>query len=526
MAKRTRIIQLLFRETGTYQQMHSRPYVAEIDGHDLISFAERTDDGTNFSREALAGLAGSILSPQAHSAGVVDISGGYHNKRYRFVMEVSHEDRFGGGHRQVFSGYTDYMGADPRTRRGNEVAIDPNMKLYLNSVMTIRDVVDHSSNRRDTMSSVFENSHILSGIYKPSLRQDEGSMDVRMRPEDVFASMTFGAFKSNRRSSNEVVHDTRTSFADGICKSRRSNSTSANFLSDLLTTYSKTTENMQYENTDRYKKLESARGSIAENYVTDDLFLGPLYRETSLKTGNWITFQELIDIDPDVERDEVTQVHHNKVIHRDSTRLRDRNDDQDDWADVKNETVAATILAHAVPAIMMDLTLTQVAFIATNRTRDNRPEIHPTRARMFSKHVKQVPEKVMNVFLNRLEDEVLRDISNRGRIDYDVEMDVNVFGDSTVKISMLGGRHYEFIVPSFSDAAFVPVLARSSGALASLAQELTELTSTVDANAASRNNFRSNFMGSRDDDRDDDRPTNGGRSRWTESDRDDADSVL
>lgn len=525
MARKTRIIQLLFRETGTYQTMQARPYVAEIDGHDLISFAERTDDGTNFSREALAGLAGSILSPQAHSAGEVDIAGGYGNKRYRFIMEVSHEDRFGGGHRQVFSGYTDYMGADSRNRRGDQVAIDRNMKLYLNSVMTIRDVVDHSSNRRDTMSTVFENSHILSGLYKPSLRQDEGSMDVRMRPEDVFASMTFGAFKSSRRSTSDIVHDTRTSFADGICKSRRSNSTAANYLSDLLTTYSRTTENMQYENTDRYKKLESARGAIAENYITDDLFLGPLYRETSLKTGNWITFQELIDIDPDVERDEVTQVHHSKVIHRDSTRLRDRNDDQDDWADVNNETVAATMLAHAVPAIMMDLTLTQVAFIATNRTRDNRPEVHPTGGRMFSKHVDKVPEKVMNVFLNRLEDEVLRDISNRGRIDYDMEVRVNVFGDSVIKISMLGGRHHEFVVPSFSDAGFVPVLARSGGALASLAQELTELTSTVDANAAARNNFRSNFVGAREDDIDD-RPTNSGRSRWTENDRNDADSVL
>ena len=521
MAKKTRIVQLLFRETGTYQQMQARPYVAEIDGHDLISFAERTDDGTNFSREALAGLAGSILSPQGHSAGVVDIAGGYRNKRYRFVMEVSHEDRFGGGHRQVFSGYTDFMGGDARSG-----SIDPHMKLYLNSVMTIRDVVDHSSPRRDSMSTVFENSHILSGLYKPSLRQNEGSTDVRMRPEDVFASMTFGAFKSNRRGGpSEVVVDTRTSFADGICKSRRSNSTAASFLSDLLTTYSRTTENMQFENTDRYKKLESARGSIAENYITDDLFLGPLYRETSLKTGNWISFQELIDIDPDVERDDVTQVHHNKVIHRDSARLNDYNDDQDEWSDVTNESVAATMLAHAVPAIMMDLTMTQIEFIATNRTRDNRPEVHPTRGRMFSKHVKTMPKEIVSVFLNRLEDEILRDVSNRNRIDYDIEMKVNVFGDSEILISMLGGRRHRFVVPSFSDAGFVPVLAKDTGALASLAQELTELTSTVDANAAARNSFRSNFTSDRDD-RDDDRPTNSGRGRWTENDRDDADSVL
>lgn len=504
---------LMLRETGTYNDMAARPYVTDVKPETMSRFDEATRGGTVFSTEALAGVAGSVLRPRAEHEGLVEIDGGFGRERFRFIMEIEHPNRMGAGHVQIVTGYTDTLGADV-SHSGNHVHINPSMRFFINSVLTMRNVAHEGADGRRYQNTVFDNSHVLSAEYSPSIRRGEGNTPVRMRPEDTFAAMAYadnalGGGGGGWNDGMDNVLDLRASFADGTCKSRRSNSSATSFLSTSLTAYRQAANKAALGHGDRYSMLDSSRGTVAENMISDDMFLGPLQRETSLRSGSSLSYRELLDICPHL--DDITDVVMTRQLRRDGPVVH-RRGDTEEVTGADYETVAANALAHSVPSIMMDLMITQAAFRATNRTLDGSIQIIPGKFRMFRKDFPD-PEPYLDRLFDRLQIEVFRDLTRFNRADFDVSMNVNVFGDTSVTISVNGSRPETFVMPSFCDSLFVPVLGRDTSTLSALASDMNQMADMVKS-SMSVSAGRGDFHETRRDSSDRNRSNNQGYGNY------------
>lgn len=479
MSRGMKIVSLVLRETGTYNDMASRPYRADVNTDAMVRFDEATRGGTIFGVESLAGIAGTLLAPSANPDGLIHIENGFNRPRFRFLMEVEHIGAMGAGHRQVLVGYTDTLGGDV-SHNGQEIHVDPDLRLYVNSVLTLREVMHETPSGRRNQRTVFDNSHVLSADYSPSIRSGEGNTPVRLRPEDVLANMSFSekSLSGGMRDFGGVSElvDYRATFGDGICKSRRSNNSATSYLATLLSSRKKAVDKASTSNgADRFTLIESSRGFAQESMVSEDLLLGPLQRETSLARGSSITFGELQDIAPYL--DEVTDVMMSERIHRDSA-MPHQVGESAEWFGNDQVTVQATALCHSVPSIMMDLMITGIEFRSTNRTRNGEivTNVNPD-VRMFVKEIDAVP--FINTFIDRLENEVLKDLTRFNRADFDLTMRVNVLGETKITISLNGSRDETWVVPSFCDALYVPVIGRDVSNLSALASDVSEMTDMV-----------------------------------------------
>lgn len=478
MSRGMKIVSLVLRETGTYNDMASRPYRADVNTDAMVRFDEATRGGTIFGVESLAGIAGTLLAPSANPDGLIHIEHGFNRPRFRFLMEVEHIGAMGAGHRQVLIGYTDTLGGDV-SHSGKEIHVDPDLRMYINSVITVREVMHDVPGGRRNMRTVFDNSHVLSADYSPSIRRNESNTPVRLRPEDVLANMSFSEKSLSGGMGDYGVSelvDYRATFGDGICKSRRSNNSATSYLATLLGSRKKAVDKASVSNgADRFTLIESSRGYAQESMVSEDLLLGPLQRETSLARGSSITFGELQDIAPYL--DDVTDVMMSERMHRDSA-MPHQAGETAEWFGNDAATVQATALCHSVPSIMMDLMITGIEFRATNRTRTGEIVVNVNpKVRMFIDDIDEIP--FIETFIDRLENEVLKDLTRFNRADFEMTMRVNVLGETRITLSLNGSREETWVVPSFCDALYVPVIGKDVSNLAALAKDVSEMTDMV-----------------------------------------------
>lgn len=176
------IEKLIMVQTGTYNDIVRRPFNTNVDNETLTQFQEATLGGSNVSVGAISGVAGAILRPSAQPEGYVYIDNGWEEPRLRFIMEVSHGVRMGCKQSQILTGYTDYVGVTPN---GN---VDPNMRLYFNNSINLREVGIDAPTGRQSQTRVTDSSHILMQPYSANDAW-HGNTPLTMRPQDLFSQM-------------------------------------------------------------------------------------------------------------------------------------------------------------------------------------------------------------------------------------------------------------------------------------------------------------------------------------------------
>lgn len=417
----------------------------------------------------MSGIASDFLRPSAQQLGVVSVDNGWSEKRFSFLIEIAYYEFSGElSARKILQGYTNHLGA---TMSG---AMDPQMILYFNNVVTLRNSYIPTEHGQALRTSVGESSQLLRGDYSIPNAFDTPASNLThlMRPQDVFNSMGRQALMGN-----DEYLDTRMMFSDSpIKKSNRQNNSAPHYVSGVLRgfrdtgAYADQTENMS-------NVMADAAGTVKDENVSQDRFFHELVTRTSNFTeGGYVTYGELQSVFP--EFDHVAGVIFTTHTNRTQQPYEQHHVGQTEhWGGSDNETIWSTILTQTLPSLMMPLMLTRVAFVATNQTLNGQLDVRVMDAQTFATGLDLTP--YAEKFTQDLTHEVLRGLSQNNGIDFYLQMMTDVTGETRIEISIAGSPIVEFASPSFCDGLYAPVLTNNQLAIDAVAHDIQGLAGSL-----------------------------------------------
>jgi hypothetical protein len=456
-----RVTKFLLHETGSYNKQYRRPYNTMLNKQGLNIMQERLAGSRNYVAGAFGGIANSFISPMATPEKEIEMINGWNERRMRFMMEIEHNYHTGGGITEVVLGYTSHTGVSISG------AIDPNMDFFVNSTMQIRNTNELTPLGNINRSSVFDSSHVIAdnswnSIYTPII-------DQRLRPEDVYSTMA----RSQLSGIGATALDTRSMSTTSAVKSRRSNGNAASYMARILQDYKSATALAEFGQDDA-QILDNARTNSQENLVSKDPFLAALAGVRNMGIQNMFRWNDVTTLDPHVAS--VTKV----TLMGDTQLARAHQAGMTaDWVASDRVTTVATILSQSVPSLLMDLALLGVNFASTNR--DIQGQVF-TQLRNVEGFSSGDQSQAMMIFQQRLEQEILSGISFDNQTDFAIEMQVDLLGETWIKLSIDGGPIFDYVTPSFCDAVLVPVLTNNNDLAMNLAGDFENLaTALIDA---------------------------------------------
>lgn len=477
-----RVLQFLLIETGTYEDAMLRPYTTNVsnEANTIGLLQESTMNGQIVTAAALSDVAGRILTQQTEAEGICAIPNTWSERRLRFFMEIESGATDLTRQRQILTGYTDYSGLSNLT--GAQVHFDPRMRLYFNNTISLRDskfrAADGSYAFRSTMA---DDSQLLRSGSDVYANANGTFMDANntfaLRPEDLMAAQAAGVSVMQRGGGD--VWDTRASFAMGVRKSSRDNGIPSRYLAKSLTALGQAYQQSDVANEPSTAVFNLAYGALREQSMHADRFFSILNNQTQYAHNGYITYQELCALVPNV--DAVAQyLMPGSVTQRQESYERGRHEH---WHGTGTETLFASRLCSSIPGVMIENMMTRIGFTTSNRTVDGRFALQ-----FFEGAVGSFTQGIdMQPFLARFETtvvlEVLNTLTSNNLIDIDIDMVIDLLGETQVSISIAGAPKVHFTQPTFCDALFAPVMTINAQFVNNIGEDLHTLTTFMDTPA-------------------------------------------
>lgn len=452
---------LLMVRTNTYNDQVIRPFQTTMNSGLFEQVKEATRYGEVITSTALAGVAGSILRPQAQAAATIQMHNGWDTHRLRFMLAVTVPMGQNGAVHEVITGYTDHYGTS-----ADGQSMDPNMRLFFNNAVTLNSaLIPHAGLGNVTQMRVSEATHLLTP--PPGLSSGSLVDTHTMRPEDVMNVISTSMITDGGRL------DMRSNFTmSPVKKSYRANGLAPDYLARTMKAVDTAT---QVDATMEHNTLyQEARGILREPLLQQDLFIQIIAHKTRFKECGYITYGELCAVFPETEAVRKMIIPGQAQQQQSMAPQRGASEY---WHVPTNESVVATMLSHSVPAIMMDLMLTKVTFHATNATLNGQPDIQIRDHRGFADGMDMTP--YVQRFMQRFLMEVMADLTHSNRFQVDVAMSCNILGDSFIQISLSGGPKIDYVTPSFCDALFSPLITTDTMALHTLAHDIDVINNNL-----------------------------------------------
>lgn len=467
---RTKILSLAIKDTGTYNPLFRRGYQTSFDPATVATIVERVATTDRFSPMLMSGIAGQFLQPAAtpENPNPIAIPHGWEQKRGRFVLQLMHEFPALGTHviEQV-SGFTDYDGF---TTSGS---VDPQMQFYVNSCVQLRQspVVQTPMGLQSSML-VTDNSHVLadagfSNIYTPVKEQ-------RMRPEDVYSHMSrLGAVTTGSTT------DMRTTLTQVALKSRRSNALPSEYMAGILENH-RVAAVQQELGSGEQDILASARGKAAEPSAPRDPFLAAIGQVRGTPPTKVFTYGDLQVLDPNVDRVAIVGF----SPPAEAARMHQAHSGETaDWNGSDQTTVIATMLSQGVVALMMELGIAEVGFIATNQTMGGMFDYREYALVGFNNQVSMAPYSQM--FRDAFQSKLWSDITTvpgggfGAQFGLNVDVHARAMGETRVIVQFENNAPVKYAIPTYCDSLVVPVLTTNVQQAENLAKDFRELISVV-----------------------------------------------
>lgn len=465
-----RVVRLLIYETLGYSPQYRRAYKTSTDGQVFDVLAERISRTDRVTTDAVIGVAHNFLMPTEtiDSPNPILIPGGWDQGRCRFLLEVEYD--FGGlgsKIREVFMGYTDHTGLSLQSN-----AIDPGMVFYMNSVTNLKVQDINTVNGVQRNYSVVDNSHILANNSYVGARNFENRL-IRMRPDDVMATMQLSHLEQGDRM------DDRTMMNQTAQKANRSTTTAPAYMAQVLDGYLTAARKQGDLGQDGADILEYARQRLVPQMsASQDPFMRAV---AGIENGgtyiqDHFTYRTLCDIDPNTDR--IAEVQVIPSIQRESfTGFADGND----WGDRTTYAQFATILSQSIPTILMETGLNGVKFQSTNRKgfgSMRQMQTNIVDVRSFSEAFSL--EQQCNSFIERVNREVLTDLSFNNQMDFELMMSMTLHGDCIIELALNGDQNFErFVAPLFCDALMSPIVTSNFNQANNLAEHFGQLAGAL-----------------------------------------------
>lgn len=439
-----RIAKLILQESGTYNPMFSRPYQTHVTNETLSNITRRVEDarGTKVTGALFAGAASEMITPSATPGGVIPIPMGWSDRRIRFMMEVNVVTSSGSEMIYYFQGYTSHLGV------GSQGSVDPQMDFILNSYVRVSRTLmqtPYGSTMRDTIT---ETAHIVNG----SIVNQVSDVGVyTMRPQDIFIGIQNGYLENaySTMPNGGSLNDTRIKMTGDSLRSNRSNNLASSFIAKVVDSYQTGKQLLDFGQGDNdiYGRCHSI---TAEPSAYENIFIRALSNVKGTHCTTTFKYEDLRSIDPNIDNvtkyltlgnTAMTQLHQaGQTAH---------------WSGTDRETLAATILSNAIPAIMMDLMLTKVYFRATNHDIGGLINTVIIDVASFT-NADLTPN--LEMFKHRLDKEVLFDLTYGNQFMFTLEMNVDLFGETRITLQFDSSPAVSYTTPSFCDSLLTPII--------------------------------------------------------------------
>lgn len=444
-ARDLRVVSLLIQQTGTYNQLFLRPYVANADGTTINELSERIYHANSItvSRDLLSGVAANLLAPMANPQAPISVPNGWDVPRCRFILTVECDWTMGSSTTYYIQGYTDHYGVS------HSQAIDPNMRFYINSITsTIKSTIQtpFGMQMSDNVSGSAQLLYDPNWAYSPH----EPNNRLAMRPMDIISGIQTQhlALGHDYHGVSSLV-DNRAQMMHDPISSKRKNNLPVDYLTTIINAYNRNRQmgELHIHEPDLYNMV---RMSLQEDTTGENPFIRKISRLNGLAVTNSFTFSQLEQIDLNTRNNtkvlvlgpaQVSQVH--------------QTGSTENWNGSDRQTVVATILAQSIPAIMMDLLISKISFRSTNHDIGMQVTTIIEGAKTLNG-----ADMVQNyeIFKARLENELLRDITFNNQEPFMLHMRVDLFGETWISLSLGSEPPIDFVAPSFCDNLYSPII--------------------------------------------------------------------
>ena len=495
------VVSCFMIETGSYMNMHHRGFNTSLNSVVQNRFAEIVDQQSMISAAVMAPIAGQIMTPTAYSLGEAQIENGWSTRRLRFIIHAVSSD---GSIEWILTGYTSHSDLSYNG------TIDPNMRMYINNVITIRGMMNMNTGAFTRCVTGVE--HVLSnpntgnlaaGGFAGALIPNVGMGMMpgmppvvtptnpgwqTIRPSDILG---YHSFSQSMQGTGMTGGDLRLAGGGLAGKqfSRRSNCQASDYLARTLGSIT-----AAQHNANPFDVVEDSRlYSLAKTYAADATFsdnpvVAYLINYTSYRTYPYFTYAEVSSLLPNF--DSVTKVWPIGEAIRDQSLtaagfvvpdVADPSTVGTNWGASSNNARVATIIGYALSSVMADLAIRTIAINSDNQNIGMTPTVTliPNSGSLLVPGLSN-DEQLLNLLLHRFQHQIIPEIAfaNGFPISYMLAVRMDLFGNSFITIQTEGEFQELFTLPSFADACMPPTVTMLHTAPQQIATDISTLVTT------------------------------------------------
>jgi hypothetical protein len=433
-------------ETGRYQPMFYRPYEVNADGAVYKNMIDRLAGCPDAaSAGALSGIASQMLMPSAMPQGQLLIPNDWNERRIRFMLAIEFEYITGTRGTYWIQGYTTYTGVSASG------FVDPKMVLFANSCTTTTQTPVPTPFGIQMNEVIRDSVQILTG---PNTDIFNSSNNLyAMRPEDIYMNMQVSQMMAGSDLNRLDIKDTRAITNFTPFTSKREHNVPTDYLGRMIGSYFKSREAVEFGAEGR-DLLTSAIGLNREKSLRENMFFQYISGRHPGMSFHQFTMEDLQSIDPGIAQ-KVMFFKLSEVMRVNNTMPIPDGGNSEHWQGCDLTTQMASMLAEAVPSMMLQSLLSVVSFRSTNH------DIGGQHSMVFMnlKSISNVEAQTLaKMFQKLFEQHVLPDLTMNGMMPYMLDMTCDISGDTWITLQLDANPALTFSVPSFCDSLFAPVL--------------------------------------------------------------------
>lgn len=456
-ACRLSIARLILQQTGTYNSQYLRPYDLSMDGATINAIGNRIQEtgGGHVSGKLISDLAASSLGPTASAQAEIFIPNSFDTARVRFMLAVQADfngmpGQVGGGTTLMyyFQGYTDHPGI---TISG---AVDEQMTFYINSFIGVTRIVKQTTLGYEQRDMIVEKAQMLSDPNW-SFNASQNKPLMAMRPMDVFGGIQrdYMSIGYDHAGDQGGIMDSRSSLKSEAMTSSRTNNVPGAYMANVIDNYVASANQTDF-GMGEGNILSLARQKTYETNPAENPFIQAINAQSMMSAGNRFTMGVLRRIDPNV--DNVTDVN---IITGSAVQQIHHAGQSAYWNASDRLTQAAAMLAQAVPAIMIELMISRITVFSHNHDVTGRMDTRVANPKSLTGA--DISPNV-DMFIRRLNEEVLFYMTFGNMDRYTLTMTADMFGETSIVISINSEPETPYVVPSFCDNLMSPVVTASA----------------------------------------------------------------
>lgn len=456
----------IFSETSGYRNVYARPYEVNVNNRSIIDdFMTVTEDATNINKVGIAKVASNIIMPSAVPEHMLNIDGGWSDKRMVFMISVEHHEK---GRNYpiltVLSGYTDKMDVSLR----GSIAHDT--KLYINNVQTFN--TTGGLRPQDTANLISGGTSVVYGYEDYARKPYMYEPLTVMRPYDIVVDINSSLNDDSIDSYNTAKNINQMR----VLASRRSNSMANYYLNDIVKAVTTERNASDFHGLRESSGLGAALTKLSELNLTRNALLRELKYQDEFVNDGFVYWGDLQSIISKLDDETVIATRGGgNGIRASNSFVSDSND----WSTADNETVAATIIAQAMPAILTNAMVTYVSLEFSTETLDGRPYVRIDDVLTFDNAID--PNRQVQVIESMIEHELIPLLVN-GDGDITVKMEFDILTDARMNISLDGEPFVPYTSPCFCDSLLSPVVTNNSERVANISRNISALIDAVNDN--------------------------------------------